>query len=111
MKLRIEKGNIKIRLTAAEIDQFHNDKYLNENIHISRNNHFSYSLRIDQESESCSAVFEKNSLLIHIPAKKAEKWINSNRVGIKETIITDNNDTLVLTLEEDLPPRKHKKKQ
>lgn len=111
MKLRMEKGNIKIRLAPPEIDQLQIEKRLDEKIYISESNHFRYSIQIDEKTESCKAAFEQNALMIHIPIEKAEKWINSKQIGIKETIVTDNEEILVLTLEEDLPPRKHKKKQ
>jgi len=110
MKLRMETGSIKIRLTPTEIEAFNAYKYLDEKVGITKNNYFTYALSIDDASESCLILFEQNALNIHVPEKKVEKWLNSKQVGIKETIVTEEGNEIVLTLEEDLPPRKHKKR-
>ena len=111
MKLRLEKGNIKIRLTPVEIEIFHANKYLVETVFISENNQFIYKVKIDHTKEKCEALFGQNTLKLIVPEKKVESWKNSNQVGIRETIITEHKEEIMLTLEQDLPPRKHKKKQ
>jgi len=110
MKLRLEKGIIKLRLAPAEIDKLYVEKSLEEKLYFSKSNQFKYSINIDGRLVTCTTNFQQNSLQVNIPLQQAEKWINSNQIGIKETIVTDNGSTIVLTLEEDLPPRKHKKK-
>ena len=109
MKLRLEKGVIKCRLSADEIDRLNTEKKLTEKIFLSDNNQFTYTVSVHGHEEKCTAQFEQYSLMIIIPSKKAEKWMNSRQVGIKETIVTDRNETYSLTLEEDLPPRKNKR--
>jgi hypothetical protein len=109
MKLRLEKGIIKLRLSASEIDRLNTDKFLEEKIYLSGSNQFRYVVNIDPNQEKCIARFGQNSLTIAIPSGRAAKWISSNQVGIKETIVTDNNPSFSLILEEDLPPRKYKK--
>lgn len=110
MKLRMETGNIKIRLTPAEIETFNTDKFLQEKLSLTENNYFSYAISINDTSGSCLVIFEQNALNIHVPGKKVEKWLNSKQIGIKETIVTEEGNEIVLTLEEDLPPRKHKQR-
>ena len=51
-----------------------------------------------------------DSIEVIIPEFAASKWMNSNQVGIKETIVTDNGNQMTLFVEEDLP-RKRKEKQ
>ncbi len=109
MKLRLEKGIIKLRLSASEIDRLNTDKIIEEKIYLSDSNQFRYVVNIDSKQEKCIAQFGQHSLTIVIPSDRAEKWINSNQIGIKETIVTDNNASFSLTLEEDLPPRKYRK--
>ena len=109
MKLRLEKDSIKLRLSTSEIDKLSIDKTLEENLYMSDKNQFRYVVIIDSNADKFKAQFEQNALTVIIPSVKAEKWINSNQVGIKETIITDTNASFSLTLEEDLPPRKHRK--
>ena len=109
MKLRLEKGNIKIRLTPLEVERFYSEKFLDEKIILSGQNQFNYSIKTDDSLETCAVEFNQSSLIILVPELKVERWINSNQVGIKETIVTEYNDEIVLTLEEDLPRRKHRK--
>ena len=110
MKLRMETGSIKIRLSPTEIEAFNAYHNLEEKVRITKSNYFTYVISIDDTSESCLVLFEQNALNIHVPEKKVEKWLNSKQVGIKETIVTEEGNEIVLTLEEDLPPRKHKKR-
>lgn len=110
MKLRLEKGIIKIRLASSEIEKFYTNEVLTETIQISDENQFSYSIIINNSSTTCSASFSQHFLEVSIPQNKAEKWKTSKQIGIRETIVTNKGEEIVLTLEEDLPPRKHKKK-
>jgi len=110
MKLRLEKDKITIRLAPSEIENFVTKKYLEEKLYISKNNRFAFALSISETSQSCVAEFKPDALQVVVPVEKVNKWINSKQVGIKETIVTISGDEIVLTLEEDLPPRKNKKK-
>jgi len=110
MKLRLEKERITIRLSPYEIETFFSQKFLEEKLAISENNHFSFALSISEEQEAISAEFKNSRLLVQVPSQKADKWINSRQIGMKETIISEFDSEIKLTLEEDLPPRKHRKK-
>ena len=109
MKLRLEKGNLKIRITPDKIGKLYVEKSPEEIVYISKNNYFIYSMTIEVGIEACMPNFQKNAQPVNVPLKKIERRINSNQVGIKETIVTDKEETIVLTLEEDLLPRKFKK--
>ena len=110
MKLRLEKEKITIRLSPSEIQLFLSSKYLEEKLILSKNNEFAFALSIKESQEAMTAQFSNGALLVHIPAHKVDKWINSGQVGLKETIKSDLGSEIQLTLEEDLPPRKFKKK-
>jgi len=110
MKLRLEKGSIKFRLSTSEINDLMKEQTFEEKINLGVGNQFIYKIVIERDLTEIVAIFHCSSLELKVPAEKAEKWNNSNQVGIKETITTQNNETIVLILEEDLPPRKFKKK-
>jgi len=110
MKLRLEKEKITIRLKPSEIKKFSDVKFLEEKLSLSENNHFTFALSISEFHNSLDAEFIKSSLLVHVPQQKVDKWIKSNQVGMKETIVSEFGSEIILTLEEDLPPRKDKKK-
>ena len=109
MKLRMEQGNITIRLSPSEIGDLREKKTLKEELFISGTNRFSFTVNINDRSVSCRANFSRNSLIIEVPLEKAEKWMNSGQIGIKETIVTEASAPFVLVLEEDLRPRKYRK--
>lgn len=110
MKLRLEKELVRLRLLPEEINLLKVKKGISEQISISKENRFHFSLSIVDHGESCIMVFEGNSLMISIPIRIANKWLDTNQVGVKETIATDDGETIVLIVEEDLPPRKNKLK-
>ena len=109
MKLRIEKRAVKFRLSTSEIEQLMDEKKMEQKLSIGKNNHFSYQVILNENIAHCEAAFEPYSLTIRVPLEKAIKWSNSKQIGIKETFITDKNESFVLILEEDLPPRRFKK--
>lgn len=109
MKLRLEKGVIKIRLKPEEIEELKNENFLSEELYIKDENRFGYSVKVSEDTDICLIKFDKSGLLVIVPEEKVNNWMNSNQIGIKETIITDKGEYIVLTLEEDLPPRKFKK--
>ena len=111
MKLRLEKETVRMRLSPDEIRKLKSEKAIVEKISVSKENGFSYSIQIVDHDETCCMDFKDNSLEISIPNALANKWMNSNQVAIKETIDTDNGDTIVLVIEVDLPPRKNKEKK
>ena len=111
MKLRLEKGTVKIRLSQEEIKTLIAGNSISEFLYISEENKFEYSIHIIENHDSSSILFKSSSLSIHIPSSKAEKWMNSHQIGIKEIIVTDQAKEMILIVEEDLPPRKKKEQK
>ena len=111
MKLRFEKGTVKVRLSLEEIDLLNSERSIIEKLYISKENGFKYSIYLVERQDNCSVDFINNSLNISVPNTIANKWMNSNQIGIKETIATDNGEAIVLIIEEDLPPRKNREKK
>lgn len=106
MKLRLENNIVKIRLSPEEIAKLNLEKTISEKLQISKGNDFSYSVCIDNNIKSCTADFENNSLNVCVPSTIANKWIGSNKIGIKESIESEFGEEILLIVEEDLPPRK-----
>jgi hypothetical protein len=111
MKLRFEKRTVKVRLSLEEIDTLNSERSIFEKLHISNDNEFSYSVQVVDHQETCSMDFDNNSLKICMPIMLVDKWKNSNQIGIKETIETDQGESVILIVEEDLPPRKNREKK
>jgi hypothetical protein len=104
------KQKITIRLSPSEKALFSSSKFLEEKLSIANDNEFAFALSSSESPSIMTAEFKNAALLVHIPAQKLDKWVNSGQVGLKEIIKTDSGREIQLTLEEDLPPRKFKKK-
>ncbi len=111
MKLRLEKDTVKIRLSPDEKKILKVEKSIFEKLQLSEENGFSYSIQLIDHSDKCMVDFKSHSLEISVPVAMADKWLDSNQVGIKETISTDKGGEVVLFVEEDLPPRKSRERK
>jgi hypothetical protein len=111
MKLRLDKDTVRLRLSSDEKKVLKANKSITEQFHISAESRFSYSIQVVDHPDACAVNFKSNSLEINIPKAMADKWIDSNQVGIKEKIVTDEGGKIVLFVEEDLPPRKSREKK
>jgi len=110
MKLRLEKSKITIRLSTSEIADFSASKNIEEKVIISDNNHFTFALKICDSCHKLFAEFKDGGLVLHVPTDDADQWLNSKRIGIHETTLTNDGDNIKLIVEEDLPRRKSIKK-
>jgi hypothetical protein len=104
MKLRINQQSIRFRLSAEEILRLQDEGYLEETVTITEDNYFVFVLEIAHQLEACEVQFGDDGLNVGIPMEVAEGWINSNKTGISETIDADNQESITLRIEEDLPP-------
>jgi hypothetical protein len=108
MKLRLDKKTVRIRLSKEEILNLQSDGFLEEQITLSEDNFFTYVIDVLDDIDKCGLYFGEDGVRIEIPFNTSEKWINSNQVGIKETFETEDDETVTLYIEEDLPPRVNK---
>ena len=110
MKLRLESGTIKLRLSREEIRKLEIEKSIKERIPIDGLKEFEYGVRIIDTENLCKMHFSNDGLHISIPSGKADKWLQSNQIGIRECISVAEDKEVLLIVEEDLPPRQKDKK-
>jgi len=111
MKLRLDKERIIVRLTPAEIEHFSTAKFLEEKVSLSQTNHFSFALKLCTACEKLLVDFKESTLMLQVPSDKAKLWFGTNRIGINEKIVTEDGNKISLTIEEDLPRRKNRRKE
>lgn len=99
MKIRIKGNSIRIRLTRSEVDRFGKDGLIEEHTQFGPSQ-LAYALK-QQPQESMSASFENNTVTVVMPAKWAEEWINTERVGYEYTMPLPNGEELYLLVEKD----------
>lgn len=110
MKIRIDANNIKFRLSKTEIETLKSSGGLTEEIDLGNNQKLTYTVEIDSNVEKPKLSFSSCSIACSIPDQIAQKWLGTNQVGIRENMLKADGMSLNLVVEEDLPPRKGKKK-
>ncbi|MES2780736.1 MAG: hypothetical protein V4651_12655 [Bacteroidota bacterium] len=99
MKIRIKGNSVRIRLTRSEVDHFGSEGYLEEHTSFGTVN-LTYALQ-KNEQETLTASFENNKVTMNMPAKWAEEWLATERVGYEGNMPLPNGESLYLLLEKD----------
>ena len=108
MKLRLEKGSVKVRLSTEEIKLLRTENSILEQLFFSNDIKFAFSVVIKSDVEKPGINLNINHLEIILPKCLADKWMSSNQVGIKEIVELNHDESMEIVVEEDLPPRKMK---
>lgn len=101
MKLRFENNSVRYRIRKTELAQLEQDGFVQEVI-IFKDATFMYELRIERVTE-LHTEFLNNNVITHIPQDIAERFINTDEVGIYKTIQLNNNQKLDVIIEKDFP--------
>jgi hypothetical protein len=98
MKIRCEHNSIRLRLRKSEIQQIHDERRLQTAVHFPDGSTFAWELILDPETSSIVCRFSNGCIRVHLPEQAAERWINSETVGMES-----NADGIHLLVEKDFP--------
>ena len=101
MKLRFEKNTVRFRLRRSDIAQLNENGFVNETVEFPEST-FTYQLSISN-GDKLNVQYKGQSLIITIPTDTTQNWINSDEVGIYQTLQLNNNHTLDIIIEKDFP--------
>ncbi len=103
MKLRLRENSIRLRLLQTEVRQLSETGNISERIIFGVNptEVLTYSLRVSGETEKIFAQMTDNRIEIFLPVLTAEKWADSNDVGLYETQNIGDLGELKITVEKD----------
>ena len=110
MKFRIEPNTVKFRLTQHEIEQLKSDQMLTDAISINPESRFEYSIKPSKDVSKLTIDFTDRGAMAIVPVNLLHDWFGSDQIGIKEVLVNNKGEKLDIVIEEDLPPRKLKKK-
>lgn len=82
MKLRIRGNSVRLRLTRDETARLAETGLVEETVEFPSSRRFVYALETDEKAALVSADFEADRLCVRLPAREAERWINSAQTGI-----------------------------
>ena len=100
MKIRIKGNSIRLRLTKSEVDALASNGRVEEYTHMPGGT-LSYMLRSERGIDNLSAHLEGNCIVISMPGTLAAAWPANDVVGYKNTITSENNNSLSLLVEKD----------
>ncbi len=103
MKLRIRGNSVRLRLTKSEVAQINEKGRVEETVEfgLESSQTLVYALETTALLENTRATFENNCLRITVPKNQAEKWTNSNQVGIEFEQVFGNDKYLRILIEKD----------
>ena len=110
MKLRLQKGSVRFRLSSEEIKTLKEVGELFESVELTPSGQgISYLLTVNEMSNAVRLHYNKDVIQILIPAQQLEQWLASGEVGIRETLDFGHHENLSVIIEKDLLPKEKKK--
>ena len=99
MKLRIEGNSIRLRVKKSDLNRLDIEGVVHEMVSFIKGFNFHYELKMDEKASNIDAVFTHSTITISIPLNIAKAWINSETVGLENTL----ENGLFILIEKDFP--------
>lgn len=97
MKIRCTQDSIRLRVRKSDIALLAKGQKVAEILHFPTGNTLIFTLEIGPV-EHLQVQYEEASLAVHLPERIAQNWINTEQVGIEDTL-----GQLHLLIEKDFP--------
>ncbi|WP_224999100.1 hypothetical protein [Cesiribacter sp. SM1] len=103
MKIRMKDNTIRLRLMQQEVERFSTEGIVTTATWMgaSPENCLTYTLKKNDGSGSVTAFFEKGEVTVSVPAKLADDWAGTNKVGIEANMPLINGEHLYILIEKD----------
>ncbi len=103
MKLRTTHNSIRIRIRKSELVTLQNEQRVEESIQFPNGVCLKFALVTKPNIPTTHAHLENNELILSIPTEEAQKWMNTNQVGIETHSDLGGGEQLHLLIEKDFP--------
>ncbi|MEL7534463.1 MAG: hypothetical protein AAFN10_24365, partial [Bacteroidota bacterium] len=94
---------VRIRIRKSELKHLGQAHEVSESLCFGPANELSFVLKIEADIEAVRAEFANGRIVIGIPHKKAERWLQSQEVGIETQIAVTPDRQLHILIEKDFP--------
>lgn len=101
MKLRLRKNSIRLRLLKSEIAQLKEKGFVSEEIRFDTNQSITYTIQVENNKGKITSCFENDKIIISVPSILAKSWIETEKVGLEQYQIINENLGLRILLEKD----------
>ena len=103
MKFRSTGNSIRLRLRKSELAQLKTEQVVQESLAFPTGQTFHFKLVISTTHQQVYADFETNAIIVHLPQKAANQWIETNEVGIEQYLSLSDGQQLQVLVEKDFP--------
>lgn len=103
MKLRCTKDSIRIRIRKSELKSLGQTREISESICFGPGNELHFALKVSPSLNAVEAQFRNEQIVVALPEGQAQKWINSQEVGIETHITVTPERQLHILIEKDFP--------
>lgn len=105
MKLRLEPGSIRIRLSDMDLQAWKASDHLVESLEVGNRQTISWELFRERGLESLHVDIHACRISVTVPFKVAERWIDSGETVLGEFLDVDGHGALRVVIERDLKPK------
>ena len=100
MKLRFKGNTLRLRLTQPELDQLSRGETVREEIPFPQAT-LTYAVAPDFSLASIAVQYQDHEVLVRLPEEQVREWVDTDLVGLEETLATGGGKSLYLLLEKD----------
>jgi len=100
MKIRIKGNTLRFRLTQSEVTYFTEHGYLEEKTEFGESA-LTYAIKNSSSASVLKATFNAGKICLLIPEEQANKWTQTNLVGLQNEQEIGDQKKLFLLLEKD----------
>jgi hypothetical protein len=103
MKLRIDHQSIRLRLSKTDLEILPAKGFVAETLHLPQGS-LTFKLLITNNLNVFSVFFFNETITVEIPAHQANNWMQTDEIGLYETLpLTHIGLSLKLLIEKDFP--------
>jgi hypothetical protein len=103
MKLRIDHQSIRLRLSEADLEKLHKQGFVAETLHLPQGS-LTFKLLMTNTCNTLTAFLDEESITVEMPDNLANHWIQTDEIGLYETIpLTQKGLSLKILIEKDFP--------
>jgi len=98
MKLRLNDGSLRLRLSQSEVNAVINGKVVKESLNFGVNGgYFNYLLLVSSEANEIYATIKSNEIRITVPESQVMDWAKTDMVGL----YNQPNNSMTIAIEKD----------
>ena len=105
MKLRLEPGTIRLRLSEQDLDAWRVSDTLSESLELGNRQVLRWELRKIKGVEALTVDLDQCAVRIAVPYAAAERWLGSEATGLGEFLDVHGHGALQVMVERDLKPK------